>query len=270
MDLSLIQKLNEVSYKNLKQVGGKAASLGEMLQMGTSVPPGYVITTKAFNTGMSDDLKKDIFAAFNQLGVPRVAVRSSAIAEDSKAASWAGQLESYLNTTQEGLIQAVKNCWTSIKSEHATEYAIKNGVSEGHNAVAVVVQAMVNSDISGVLFTANPVTQSQDEFLIEAAYGLGELLVQGEITPESIIASRDGSIISRQASRQHTKLVYRDGANKKVAVSPQNQIVNDELLGQLVGVANKIEQHYGTPQDIEWAVEGGKLYIVQSRPITTL
>ncbi len=266
-----VKFLDEVGLSDKSLVGGKAASLGEMLQAGINVPPGFVITTDAFNGGMTPELQKNILECFDELGTTRVAVRSSAVAEDSDDASWAGQLESYLNTTRNGLIEAVEKCWESIKSERAIEYADEHGVNEDQRAVAVVVQAMVDSEISGVLFTANPVTQNRMECLIEAIHGLGELLVQGAVTPESFITDRSSEIKSHSSSKQRKKLIYKDGANQEVEVTPNNRILNKQLLKKLVATALKIEKHYeGVPQDIEWAVKNDHLYIVQSRPITTL
>jgi len=270
MKQSPVRSLASVNFSDVAQVGGKAASLGELSQVGIPVPPGFVVTTVAFREGTDDVLKEALLAAFDELGAQRVAVRSSAVAEDSKSASWAGQLESYLNVTRDGLIGAIEKCWDSVKSERAREYAREHGISEEQNAVAVVVQAMVNSEISGVMFTANPVTGNRDEFLIEAALGLGELLVQGEITPESLVVSRNGDVISRTASAQHEQMVWRKGKNRREPVSISDRLVDDELLRRLVNVGAKVQQQYGAPQDIEWAVEAGKLYVVQSRPITTL
>jgi pyruvate, water dikinase len=267
-----ILRLEEVSRADVELVGGKAASLGEMLQSGVMVPPGFVITTDGFKSGMLPDLKQTILDAFDTLGAERVAVRSSAVAEDSGSASWAGQLESYLNITRDTLIEAVQKCWHSIESEHAVAYAKEQDINE--QAVAVVVQVMVDSELSGVLFTANPVTENQDEIVIEAAYGLGELLVQGMITPENIVAKKDsGKILRRQASKQKIMLTYKDGTNQEVPVRAdllEKLVVSEKQVKELGVLARKIEQHYGSPQDIEWAITDGKLYIVQSRPITTL
>ncbi len=133
---------------------------------------------------------------------------------------------------------------------------------------------MIDSDIAGVMFTANPVTSNQDEVMIEAAYGLGELLVQGTITPESIVVNKKtGAITSRSQHSQAKKLAYVDGKNTKLPVPPDLQnkhILAAKQIDQLVALAAKIETHYGKPQDIEWAIAGNKLYITQSRPITTL
>ncbi len=269
-----IRPLKNVTNHDVAVVGGKAASLGEMLGANIAVPPGFVITTEAFRAGMSADLEKEILAAFDALGAERVAVRSSAVAEDSGAASWAGQLDTYLNTTRNDVIEAVQNCWQSMQSDHAQDYAKEHKVTEADQAVAVVVQAMVDSDIAGVMFTANPINQSREEAIIEAGYGLGELLVQGMITPENVIINKATSQVTyRQNTKQREKLIYQNGSNQQVPVPADSQeqpILTDQHIKQLIDVAAKIEQHYGTPQDIEWAIANDQLYIVQSRPITTL
>ncbi len=269
-----IKLLRDVSISDVDTCGGKGASLGEMLRAGLPVPDGFVITTDAFRSGMSKELEKVILDSFDQLGAQRVAVRSSAVAEDSTDASWAGQLETVLNVRRDGLIKAVHICWQSIASEHAVQYAAQNNVPTSQQAVAVVVQAMVDSQIAGVMFTANPVTGNRDELMIEAAYGLGELLVQGTITPESIVVNKNtGAVISRSQHSQDKKLVYTDSKNTELPVPSDLQnkdILTEEQIKQLADLANKIETHYGKPQDIEWAIAGNKLYITQSRPITTL
>lgn len=271
--MELIKNLNEVGYEDIALVGGKAASLGELLMAGIPVPGGFVVTTESFRQGMGPALEKQIFETFTVLGAPRVAVRSSAVAEDSSSASWAGQLESYLNVTKSGLIEAVEKCWQSIESARAKHYADEHKVDQSQRAVAVVVQLMVDSEVSGVMFTANPVTGNRNELMIEAVYGLGEMLVQGLATPESIVVDKvTGKISSRSRHRQTEQLVYKDGQNTELPINTDRQsrdILSVEQAKRLADLARKIEGHYASPQDIEWAYAAGKFYIVQSRPITT-
>lgn len=268
-----IRDLSEVSQKATRLVGGKAASLGEMIKAGITVPPGFVIVAKAHTQGMTSALETEILGAFDKHGLQRVAVRSSAIAEDSGSASWAGQLETYLNVTRDNLIEAVQKCWASIQSEHAQAYGSHHGVSKDEQAVAVVVQTMVDSDVSGVMFTVNPVTNDKSEVVIEAVYGLGELIVQGAVTPENIVINKnDGSTIAHSPSRQQKMLTYKNGKNQEIAVPDSKigqRVLKPAQIEELRAAAQKIEQHYGHPQDIEWAIADNKLYIVQSRPITT-
>lgn len=271
--MSSIRDLSGVDQKDIGLVGGKAASLGEMIKAGIVVPPGFVITSQAYAKGMTPKLEEEILEAFDERGLKHVAVRSSAVAEDSAAASWAGQLETYLNVTKDSLIEAVRKCWASIGSEHARAYGSHHGVKKGDQSVAVVVQAMVDSEVSGVMFTANPVTNDKNEIVIEAVYGLGEMIVQGAVTPENFVVSKDNAEITAHSDSRQTKmLVYKNGKNQEVAVPGaklKKSTLNDEQIKELTETANKIEQHYGHPQDIEWAISGDELYIVQSRPITT-
>ncbi len=268
-----IKKFHQANREDRLLVGGKAASLGEMIQAGLPVPEGFVVTTDGFLAGMTGVLKKELIKAFDELGATRVAVRSSAVAEDSADASWAGQLESYLNVTKDGLVDAVAKCWQSIESDRAKHYADEHNVTQADRAVAVVVQKMVDSEVSGVMFTANPITGNRDEIMIEAVYGLGEMIVQGMVTPESIVADKAGTLISRSHHRQTKQLVCKNGENRETAVGPKLQgkhILTRSQVEQLAALAQKIEKHYNSPQDIEWAFADGTFYIVQSRPITIL
>jgi pyruvate,water dikinase len=175
--------LDKIGSEDLSLVGGKAMSLGNMLKAGLPVPPGFSITTDAYKAGFTLAIENQIMEAFDKLGAERVAVRSSAVAEDSKQASWAGQLETVLNVNRAGLLDAISKCWESVNSEHAREYATQQGVTNADQAVGVVVQKMVDSEVSGVMFTANPVTNNLEEIVLESIYGLGELIVKGAVTP---------------------------------------------------------------------------------------
>ncbi len=231
-------------------VGGKGASLGEMVKMGIPVPSGFVITTEAFHKDTTEEALK----AFDLLGAKKVAVRSSAVAEDSSKASWAGQLETYLNVSKEELIDRIKDCWHSINSQRALSYAGKQNLSKEKLLVAVVVQKMVDSQVSGVMFTVNPVSLDKNEIMIESVKGLGETLVQGSITPDNFIVNKENlEIESRDLS------------------SIDEQTISDGNIKKLVELGKTIEDHYGSPQDIEWATDDqNKIWILQSRPITTL
>ena len=275
----LIKTLENISKDDVGLVGGKGASLGEMLSAGFPVPPGFVITTKAYlqfnNQEPSPDVKEEIFKAFDGLKTNRVAVRSSAIAEDSKTASWAGQLETYLKVGRESLIDKIKECWNSIKSERAIQYASQQNLSHNQLLVAVVVQKMIVSEASGVMFTLNPVTNYQNEIMIEACFGLGEMIVQGKITPNNFVLNKKTlEIKSRDIQIQDKMLVLKDGKNIEISV-PENkknkQVVSDNFIKKLGEIAIKIENNYSTPQDIEWAIDRvGKIWILQSRPVTTI
>jgi len=224
----------------------------------------------------SDDLKAEIVKEFKKLKVKYVAVRSSATAEDSKTASWAGELETYLNTTEKTLIKNVKSCWSSLFTPRAIFYRHEKKLLKAKVSVAVVIQAMIQSEISGITFTVHPVTQDKNQMIIEAGYGLGEAIVAGQITPDSyVVDKRDMSILDINIAQQKKKLVQKSavGDNKWAVVSKSIQ-EHQKLTGQQIITLSKIcvniEKHYKTPQDIEWAYAKGKFYITQSRPITTL
>ena len=274
-----IKFFNEISKQDIEEVGGKGASLGEMIHEGIPIPSGFVIISKAhqkfLNAQLPTDITEEILKAFDLLEVDRVAVRSSAIAEDSSQASWAGQLDTYLNVSKEDLIEKIKECWHSIKSERALEYAAGKDLSEDQLFVAVVVQKMVESESSGVMFTVNPITKDNNEIMLEAGYGLGEMLVQGLITPDNFLIDKNTlEIKERNIDIQEKMMVFKDGENREVAVAEDKkdkQAISDEMIKELAKMAIKIENHYGVPQDIEWAIdENSKIWILQSRPITTL
>lgn len=270
--------LQEVDIDDRKTVGGKGASLGEMLDAGIPIPPGFCITASAFKAFYGKKMPRsfisEILLQFDRLETKRVAVRSSAVAEDSQSASWAGQLESYLNVTRDGLIKNIKKCWKSIHSPRANAYAEKEGVSEDKKLVSVVVQKMVDSDFSGVMFSVNPINQNRGEIMVESAYGLGEGIVQGLVTPDNFIISKKRlQIIKKTINSKNKQVIYEGGSTieKKVGQNLKDkQSISDVQVVQLAKLAVKIEKHYKVPQDMEWVVEGKDIFIVQSRPITTL
>lgn len=310
-----IKFFKELSKRDVSVAGGKGASLGEMTRAGIIVPPGFVITAAAFDrfldetdlvaevdsivhelnyqdvhhieetseklrdlihdARMPEDLQKEILPAFAKLKVSLVAVRSSATAEDSSQASWAGELESYLNTTQKNLLGRVKQCWSSLFTPRALVYRNEKGMRKSKVSVAVVVQKMVQSEIAGVCFTVHPVTCDEHQMIIEAVWGLGEALVGGQVTPDAyVLDKRDWSLIDVNVAEQ-IKMIARKGAagvaEKAVPVKQRgSQKLNGRQIIELAKLCAKIEKHYKFPCDIEWCLERGKFYIVQSRPITTL
>lgn len=275
--MQMLLKFNQITKEDVSAVGGKGASLGEMTKIGIPVPPGFVVTTEAFkqfvNSELPADVIEEIDQAFDELGVERVAVRSSAVAEDSSGSSWAGQLESYLNTTKDQLIDKIRDCWNSIKSERALAYAAQAGGNEEDLVVAVVVQKMVDSEVAGVMFTVNPISKDKNEMMIEAGFGLGETLVQGLITPDNWLVSKNPlKVTNFDIQVQEIMMVLKDGKNQEIPVPEDKKdkasLTEDQVL-ELAQIGLVIEKHYGFPCDIEWAYEKGKFYIVQSRPITT-
>lgn len=272
-----IKPFSEISKTDVAQVGGKGGSLGEMTQAGIPVPPGLVITTEVYQQyhnafDIPESLQTDILQKFDELKLDRVAVRSSAIAEDSADTSWAGQFETILNVGRDNLIDAVYECWRSASSDIVKGYAEHNQVSEDKLALAVVVQQMIASDVAGVAFCKNPVTGAEHEIMIEACWGLGEMLVQGMVTPDNYIINKaDLSIKAKQVSTQDKKLVSTESGTAEVDVDADEQgeqKLSDDKIKELSELVMKIEQYYGSPQDIEWALANDKLYILQSRPIT--
>lgn len=271
-----IKKLSEVSSPDVDEVGGKGASLGELIKAGISVPPGFIVTTKAYkqfkDQKLSVEVRDKIYKAFEALGAKRVAVRSSAVAEDSSTSSWAGQLETYLNVTRENLIENILKCWNSIKSEKALSYAAQQKINEDQLSVAVVVQKMVDSEVSGVMFTVNPINKNTNKIMIEAGFGLGEMVVQGKIIPNNFIVDKKTlEIKNKNIQTQETMLICKDGQNQEISVSDEKKdqsALSDAQIKELSSLGKKIENYFGKPQDVEWALENGKFYILQSRPIT--
>lgn len=272
-----IKTFEETTNEDITLVGGKGMSLGVISQAELPVPPGFIVTTEVyknfFDKPIPNDVTNEILQAFKVLKTKRVAVRSSAVAEDSTTASWAGQLETYLNITEDNLIENIKKCWDSIHSQRARIYAQKQGLVESQQ-VAVVVQKMIDSEVSGVMFTVNPVTKNEDEIMLEAIYGLGELLVQGIVTPDSfIIDRRTLEIKSDTKGEQDVMLAYRDGQNKEIPLSSvfiDKKILESRNIKELAKLGLRTEGIFKTPIDIEWAIEKGEIFIVQARPITTL
>ena len=307
-----IKNFKEINKKSINIAGGKGANLGELAGIGMPIPIGFVILAEFFERFLKEtdinveikamwskinindiesveesseilrdlilkekmpkEIEKEILNNFNKLGMKYVAVRSSATAEDSKIDSWAGQLETYLNITKENLINNVKKCWASLYSPRALFYRVKRGLKRKDVSVAVVIQEMIQSDVSGVCFTVHPVTKDKNQMIIEAALGLGEILVSGQITPDSyVVDKRDFSILDININSQK-KIITKIGKETKTTSISQNQeqkLSNKQII-QLAKLCVKIENHYKKPQDIEWAVNNNQFYILQSRPITTL
>jgi len=311
---------NEVSKKDVALVGGKGANLGEMTRAGIPVPPGFIVTARAYsdflkrtkimdnirdllkpldvnnskqlqkvaaeirqvilNATMSPELASAIKEAYRRMGDGFVAVRSSATAEDLPQASFAGQQRTFLNVRgEEQVAAAVQGCWASIFEARAIFYREQQGFDHLKVGIAVPVQRMVQSEASGVTFTVEPVTSDRSKIIIEAVFGLGETLVSGDVTPDHFVVSKDGlTILSKEVKRQEWKLIRREGAkwdeaNVKVMLTPkeqEEQKISDDDVITLARLGRQLEEHYAFPQDIEWAKEDGQIFIVQTRPVTTL
>ncbi|MCL7453850.1 MAG: PEP-utilizing enzyme [Anaerolineae bacterium] len=205
-----------------------------------------------------------------------VAVRSSATAEDLPTASFAGQQETYLNVRGEAeLLERIKDCWASLWTDRAVSYRTLQGFDHQRVYLAVVVQAMIPSEVSGILFTANPVTGNRDEAVINASWGLGEAIVSGLVTPDTFtVHKQDGAITSRQIAAKELAIEYgQDGGTvEKVLAAARRDLpaLSDAQVLELATLGQRIEAHYGQPQDVEWAYAQGRFHILQARAITTL
>ncbi len=225
------------------------------------------------------EIAQEIMVAYQGFGSafrdPFVAVRSSATAEDLPDASFAGQQETYLNVSGETeVVLKTRRCWASLFEPRAIFYRHEKGFDHFKVGIAVPIQKMVQSDISGVMFTIDPVKNDKTKIVIEAIYGIGELLVKGVETPDHYeVRKTDLKILSKGISEQKKKLVKVGKKNKEVRVKKslqKKQKLSDKKIKDLAKIGKKIHQHYFFPQDIEWAVEKGEILIVQSRPVTTI
>ncbi len=318
--MELTRRFTQLNRHNSDIAGGKGASLGEMTQAGISVPPGFVVLAESFeqfikktdlvqeidailhkvkhneihtveaasekirelilNAEMPTHIAEDILRQFKELNNKYVAVRSSATAEDGMDHAWAGQLESYLNTTEEDVLTKVKLCWSSLFTPRAIFYRFEKSLHSTKISVAVVVQKMVESEVSGIAFSVHPVTEDYNQLIIEAGFGLGEAIVSGSVTPDSYVVEKDPrNILDINISTQDRALYRSEKAsiehgNNEWKTIPEpkasSQVLTEKQILELSEIILKIEDHYVFPCDIEWAFEEGKFYIVQSRPITTL
>lgn len=229
-----------------------------------------IITKKKFPTALA----KEILKEFDKLGAEHVAVRSSATCEDSKSDAWAGQLESYLYVTRKNLLENVQKCWASLFTPRAIFYRVERKLIKKNVSVAVVVQKMVNSEVSGVCFTVHPVTRDRDQMIIEGGWGLGEAIVQGIITPDSYVVEKSTmKLVDINVNSQEKQIVRGKELTEEKpvpAAKRDKQKLSEKQILELADICKKIENHYEFPCDIEWAIERGKFYITQSRPITTL
>jgi pyruvate,water dikinase len=230
---------------------------------------------------MPKDLQEKILEYYDKLSesdgkkIEFVAVRSSATAEDLPSASFAGQQETFLNITRKDLLKSVQKCWSSLFTPRAIFYREKQGFPHEKVLIAVVVQKMVNSDKAGVMFTIHPATGDRDKLVIEAGWGLGEGVVSGSVTPDHyVIDKKTGALLEKEISRKEVMFV-RDRSGKTVKKEvpkdkAEAQVLSEEELREIAELGKKVEEHYNYPQDIEWAIEDRRAYLLQSRPITVL
>jgi len=318
----------EIGKEDIPLVGGKVANLGEMLQAGIPVPPGFAVTAQAYKkfiteTGIAKKIYKTIEETVTDINVPQqfeeaskrvrkiiestsmpreieeaiekaykelskrtkstqvfVAVRSSATAEDLPGASFAGQQETYLNVKGgRELLQKTVRCWSSLFTPRAIYYRTQKGFKHEQVLISVGVQKMVNAKTAGVIFTINPVTGEQNQIVIEANWGLGESVVSGAVTPDNYVVDKKTlKIIGKRIAKKAVEYVSdpKTGKTIHVDVPPEQQrqpCLTDKEIVKLAELAKHIEEHYGHPQDVEWAIDRNlpfpeNLLIVQSRPET--
>ena len=291
-------------------VGGKAASLGRLLRSGLPVPPGFVLSVDAFRAYLIQNKTEDAipsfltkdagaaeagllarmragrwpgelrsvveeaYGALAKGGRASVAVRSSAAAEDSAGASFAGQHATVLNVEgAAAVLDAMLVCWASLYSATAVQYRQTRGLGDSGPAMAVVVQALVPAEAAGVAFTLDPVGGSTDVVVINAAWGLGEGVVSGLVTPDDYeVRKADGALIRKVLAHQKVQVVAAPEGGTRTedvpAAKAAGQVLSDERAAELARLCVRIEEEAGAPQDVEWSLAGGRLFILQARPIT--
>lgn len=299
--MKYVRLLQEITREDLSLAGGKGANLGELVLAGMKVPQGFVLTVEGYRRCLSkihvpginvrdfatleeitsriqreieqvdlpDEVTMEILEAYRTMGSPYVAVRSSATAEDLPTASFAGQQETYLNIQgASAVLDAIKKCWTSLWAPRAVQYRSLQGFGESEVALAVIIQEMAPHEVSGVVFTVNPLSNDSSELIINAIRGVGEALVQGEIIPDQWLARRpDGGVLDFSPAPQKGQLPSPFIRTQR----PARGCLTSQQVRELACLCLRIEEHFdGVPQDIEWSYGLGEFYLLQSRPITTL
>lgn len=299
-----------LNKSDIAVAGGKGSHLGELYNMKLPIPSGFVVTTYAYENFLQEnklkekimkllgeiditkisslnriskklrkiiisgrinsDIKDKIQQSFKKLNTKYVAVRSSATAEDATIASWAGELETYLNVTEDKLFESIKKCWASLFTPRALLYRFRKKLnSKAAISVAVVVQKMVFSESSGVVFTVHPLTKDKNRIVVEAGFGLGKAIAEGLINPDIYTVDKQELKILEKKINEQDKKFTRKGVVQIPKSKRCLQKLSDSKIIELAKLCRKIEKHYNFPQDIEWACEKNKLYILQTRPITT-
>lgn len=308
-----IVQLSDIGIDDVAVAGGKGANLGELMRAGLPVPPGFVIPAAAYLAALDaagvrdrvrdvsaavtdgtvaaaaeelralvtkvpvpDDLRAALVAAYRGMGDDvAVAVRSSATAEDGKDTSFAGMNATFTNVRgDDELLQAVHDCWLSMFGDRVVSYRCTQRI-EPEPALAVVVQLMVDADRSGVMFTADPSTGDLNRIVIEGAFGLGEVVVGGEVEPDTYVVDRDGPrVVSMRVGRKEFEIIRGSDGHDQRRDLPEaeasRRVLSDDEILELARTGLRVHEHYGQPQDIEWATVGDRWFVLQSRPITTL
>jgi pyruvate,water dikinase len=311
-DSRIVRWFPELGLADIAIAGGKGANLGELAQAGFPIPAGFVITAQAHlrtlqEGGIREDLvavaagtpaddpatltevaqslarrvldveipsaiAAPILSAYRRLGASAVAVRSSATSEDTTATSFAGMHESFTNVRGEAeLLSCLRECWASVYAARAIAYRRGQHVT-AEPAMAVVVQTMVASERSGVMFTADPSTGHCGHVVIEAAFGLGEVVAGGHLVPDSYVLDSAGPRLLevRIGYKDHMIVAGADGHDVRIDLSADEatrRVLSDEEAAALAALGLRVQQHYGRAQDLEWAIHGGTTYLVQTRPL---
>ena len=263
------------------RVGGKAANLSRLARLYPRVPDGFCLPVTVMDQEHPLDLRDEISRAISDLMVCHslpelvVAVRSSAVDEDGAVASFAGQHETYLNIVgADAILQAMTRCWESARSERALEYRRKQGLSVARVRLAVLVQQLVASDVSAIVFSANPITGNRDEVVINASWGLGESLVSGTVTPDTFVVRKSDLEVTSQTIADKVRMtVAVPGGTREVDVPRflrNEACLNKEQPIEVAQLTLSLEATMRYPVDVECAYAGGKLYLLQCRPITAL
>jgi pyruvate,water dikinase len=270
---------------DVRRVGGKAAHLSHLMTL-QAVPPGFCIAADTYTRYTARDhlpppLAARVVEAYAQLAQrcgedePSVAVRSSAVDEDGEAASFAGQHETYLNIRgAAAVIAAVERCWESATTERVLAYRREHGFNGGGPRLAVLVQQLVASDVSAVVFSAHPVTGRRDQVVATASWGLGESIVGGTVTPDTWVVDRNThEVVEHQLGDKQRMTIAVEGGTREVDVPRllrRQASLTAAQLRELVDLALRLECAAGWPIDAECAFAGNQLYLLQCRPITTL
>ena len=291
--------LQQAHTEQPTEIGSKALHLSHLYEQGVQIPTGFVIkaqtlvefmTTYQFDwqdagfleaflaAPLPINMAEEIIAAYQQLKYETgdealsVAVRSSSSAEDLEDASFAGQYDTILHVrTEQEVLQAVKQCWASVFSEHARDYATQKNISLADFPMSVFVQQMVFADVSGVIFSMNPVTENRDELIINASYGLGEGIVSGLVTPDTFIVHKHTKAIDKDLGFKEMKLIAQSEGIIEVETTTEEQnmySLEDAMILEIEAITEKLEAFYSFAVDIEFAVKDNELFILQSRPIT--
>ncbi|MCK4339797.1 MAG: PEP/pyruvate-binding domain-containing protein [Candidatus Cloacimonetes bacterium] len=303
----MIKFLNKIKDPKVSELGGKGYSLVVLINNGFNVPKGFVITSEVFfkflednnlterikelyseindnnfqekskeikeliiNGKMPEEITQEIKENLNELSVQHVAIRSSAVSEDSLKASFAGLHDTFLNVNSDLVLENLKKCWASLFNERAVIYRIKKNIPHLVEGMAIIIQEMIPAEVSGITLTIHP--SNEKALLIESSYGLGDLIVSGRIQPDDYIVDRETLVI----------LEIRIGVKKRMDICEEKgteiveinkeliemQVIPDEKIQEIAKICSEIGKIFDHPQDIEWCIYNNKIWLLQSRPIT--